>query len=105
MLGAHFQEGAQSTLPGDVSTSLIASLNMTLSVYNNIKKFAIEHVYTLLTIIFISILLLRPPKLVNVKYANRLQTVSKQYQGWRGVANKGTSSASLRLGRQPTTKF
>ena len=32
---------------------------------------------------------LRPPKLVHSKYANQLQTVSKRYQGWRGVANQG----------------
>ena len=31
------------------------------------------------------------PKSVRLKYTSRLQTVSKRYQGWRGVANKGTS--------------
>ena len=34
---------------------------------------------------------LRPPKLVSIRYANRLQTVNQLHQGWRGVANKGTS--------------
>ena len=33
----------------------------------------------------------RPPKLAYLKYASRLQTVSKHHRGWRGVANKGTS--------------
>ena len=28
---------------------------------------------------------------MRLKYTSRLQTVSKRYQGWRGVANKGTS--------------
>ena len=28
---------------------------------------------------------------MNLKHANQLQTVSKCYRGWRGVANKGTS--------------
>ena len=32
--------------------------------------------------------LLRPPKLVHVKYASRLQTVSQLYQGWRGVSTQ-----------------
>ena len=32
-----------------------------------------------------------PPKLVRLKLASKSQTVGKQYQGWRGVANKGTS--------------
>ena len=31
------------------------------------------------------------PKLVNVKLVNKLQTVNQPYQGWRGVANNGTS--------------
>ena len=34
---------------------------------------------------------LRPPKLVNLKYTNQLQTVNLLLVGWRGVANKGTS--------------
>ncbi len=34
--------------------------------------------------------LLRPPKLVHQKYVIQLQTVSKHYQVWRDVANKGT---------------
>ena len=37
--------------------------------------------------LILHIVLLRPPKLVNLKFSNKLQTVSKQYQGWRGVAN------------------
>ena len=35
---------------------------------------------------FIFTLKLRPPKLVNLKYTNRLQTVSQPHQGWRGVS-------------------
>ena len=34
---------------------------------------------------------LRPPKLVHLKSASKLQTVRQLHQGWRGVANKGTS--------------
>ena len=34
--------------------------------------------------------LLRPSKLVHQKYVSQLQTVSKHYQVWRDVANKGT---------------
>ena len=52
----------------------------------------------------IQTLSLRPPKLVNLKYTNQLQAVNLLLVGWRGVANKGTSSASLRLGRVPTTE-
>ena len=43
---------------------------------------------------------------VNLRYAcKRLQKGSQLYYGWRGVANKGTSSASLRLGSVPTTRL
>ena len=37
------------------------------------------------------LLLHASPKLVYLKYAGRLQIVHQLYQGWRGVANKGTS--------------
>ena len=47
----------------------------------------------------------RPPKLTYLKLANKLQTVNLLHRGWRGVANKGTSSASLRLGSVPTTRL
>ena len=60
-------------------------------------------VLTLKTALF-SHLQLCPPKLANMKQANQLQAVSQLHPGWRGVANKGTSSANLRLGRVPTTK-
>ena len=31
------------------------------------------------------------PKLVNLKYAKRLQAANQSHRGWRGVANNGTS--------------
>ena len=58
-------------------------------IYADIKRITIEHtIIKMFALDFIFTLKLRPPKLVHLKYASKLQTVNQLHRGgWRGVAN------------------
>ena len=60
----------------------VATLNMTF------YKRAVKLLFSLLIISCKHSHSIRPPKLVRLKLASKLQTVSQLYQGWRGVATK-----------------
>ena len=88
LFGANFHKGAQSTLPGDVSTLPTASLNIFAYAPGVRRKYSGSAEDIFLNLQYMVYFSLRSPKLAYLKYASRLRTVSRHCYVWQGVKSQ-----------------